>query len=127
MKLLKHLKRSERGSALVEQLVVLSVIGLAMATAMVGVSTGAIGLRNSRANGQAMTLAAAQMEWVKSQPFSASATSYPLGVTAPTGFTVDTVAAPVADADTNVQTITVTVARNGATLVSVEDLKVNRP
>lgn len=112
---------------LVEQLVILGVVGLALAAAMTGVSTAAIGLTTSRSSNEAVNLAAAQIEYAKSQPFTASATSYPLGVSAPQGVTVFTEAQPVLGADTNVQRVVVTVVKGGKTLATMESLKVNRP
>lgn len=116
----------ERGTTLVENLALLSVVSLALAAAMTAVGTGALGLNKSTAHNRALQLATAQMESVKAQPWVASATTYPLGVTVPSSFAVATSAQPVSGADPNVQRVVVTVSKSGQPVVTLETLKVNR-
>lgn len=119
--------KKEAGMILAEQVVVLGIVGLAMTAALGAAGTGALGLNVSTSRDQAVSLAMAQMEYVKGQGFLPAPASYPLGVAAPSGFSLSTVAEPLLGGDANIQRIQVAVTRNGKPVLSLESLKVNRP
>ncbi|MBI4337345.1 MAG: hypothetical protein HY683_05905 [Chloroflexi bacterium] len=112
---------------LVEQLVILGIVGVALATALVALAAASRALGTSGARGQAVALAVGQMEHVKGLALEPGAITYPLGVSPTEGLSVSTIAGPLAGADDNVQKVIVTVNQNGRALLVLEGLKVNRP
>lgn len=118
---------SQSGMTMVEQLVVLGVVGLALTAALAAVGTGAHGLTATTTQNQALALAVSQMESIKSQPYSASAVTYPTGPAVPAAYTLSTGVASIPGTNTSVQKVTVTIVRNGKTVLTLEDLKLDRP
>ncbi len=110
-----------------EQVVAVSVMGLALATALGAVGTGALAQRATAFRDDALALAEAQMEYVKSQPFSAAPATYPLGVTAPSGFSLSTTSQTLPSTDSHVERVQVTVLKNGVVVGYLEGYKVSRP
>lgn len=119
--------RGQAGVTLVETIVALSIVGLAMAAFAVATGTSALSLKSVMSENQAASLALAQIEYLKGQPFNASASTYATGVTVPQGYTLATAVLPVAGADSNVQLVRITVTRGGATVLVLDSLKLNRP
>ena len=118
---------NEKGSTLVEQILLTGIVGLTLAVALTALSTTALGLNNAAAKSEAMALATGQLEHVRNVAFAAAATTYAAGVTPPDGYALSTAAAPVPSTNGNIQKITVSVTRAGKTLVTLEALKMNRP
>ena len=112
---------------LVEQLVVLAIVGLALAAALGAAGTGALGLNVSISTDQGVSLAQGQMEYVKAQSFLSAPATYPLGVAVPSGFAVSAVAESLPGGDANIQQVVITVTQDGKTVLTLEGLKVNRP
>jgi type II secretory pathway pseudopilin PulG len=119
--------RRQRGALLIEQLVVVGVVGVAIPALLTAVATSSIGLNTSTEKDQAVNLAVTQMEFVKNHPFVAAPATYPLGVSVPSGYSVTTVAELVSGADANVQRVLVVVSRASKPRTQIEGLKVNRP
>lgn len=112
---------------LVEALIVVGIVGFALAGMLGALSTGALGLKSLTSRNTAASLAGAQMEYIRAQPFTAPPTSYSSGVTAPSGFSVASEGQTVPGTDANIQRVIVTVMRNGQTITTLESLKVNHP
>ena len=117
--------RSEAGIGLVEVLVATTVLALTLVAFLAALSTGSIGVGTSEERVIAENLARSQLEYTKSQAYLAAPASYAT-VTPPAGFAVSADATSIAEGDSAVQRITVTVSRGSATLLVVEDFKVDR-
>jgi hypothetical protein len=76
----------------------------------------------------AENLARSQLEYTKSQTYIPLPNAVYATVTPPAGYTVAVEAAEILtpSTDTAIEKITVTVSRDGQSLLSVEDFKVNR-
>lgn len=125
--MIRNLLRSQSGSTLVEQLVMIGVVGTVLAASLGALGTGAVGLRIAAARDRAMQLAITQAEYVKTQEYVDSPATYPISVSVPQGFSLTAVGEPVAGADSNVQRVIVSVVSGGQTLLVLEELKVRRP
>jgi type II secretory pathway pseudopilin PulG len=117
--------RGERGITLVESLVAIAILGGGILTLVLAMSSGALAVRENDRQSIAQGLARAQLEYTKSYAFNPSATTYP-AVSAPEGYAVAVVVAPVPGTNSNIQKITANVTRDGAVVITAEDYKVNR-
>jgi len=123
---------SQEGFGLVEVLVAVAILGMTLVALLAALSTGAIGVATKDEQVTAANLARSQLEYTRDQPYAAPPGGY-LTVTPPAGYTVsvqadsvpEATSVPGADPST-IQKITVTVTRNGETLLTVEDFKVDR-
>ena len=117
----------EEGLGLVEVLVAVAILGMTVVALLAAISTGSIGVSTTEESVTAANLARSQLEYTRSQPYDDVPAAYAT-VTPPAGYTVsaDASAIPEAGPDPSIQKITVTVARNGETLLTVEDFKVDR-
>jgi Tfp pilus assembly protein PilV len=120
----KQIMRRQKGIGLVETLVAVAILGTAIITFITALSTGAISVGDNDQETIAQRLAQSQMESTKSLAFAPSGV-YPT-ITTPAGYTLTVNAASVAGTDANIQKITVTVQRNGLSIFTVADYKVNR-
>lgn len=123
----RRLVDGSEGVALVEVLVAVAIIGIALVVLLSAVSTGSIGVAETEERVTAENLARSQLEYTKSQAYLAAPASYAT-VTPPSGYAVSAEAASIEDPETDgyIQKITVTVTREGETLLTVEDYKVDR-
>jgi len=112
---------------LVEVLVAVAIVGMTVVALLAAISTGSIGVTTTDSEVTAANLARSQLEYTRSQPYVEVPTEYAT-VTPPAGYTVSVQAASILEpaTDANIQRITVTVARDGETLATVEDFKVKR-
>lgn len=124
-KLKRPLVNGEGGVALVEVLVAVAIIGITLVVFVSAVSTGSVGVAKTEEQVTAENLVRSQLEYTKSQTYLAAPASYAT-VTPPAGYAISAEAASIPDADSSIQKITVTVTREGETLVTVEDFKVER-
>lgn len=113
------------GVGLVETLVAVAILGVTLVTLLAAISTGSIGVATTEERVTAENLARSQLEYTKSQAYLTAPASYAT-VTPPAGYTVSAEATSIPEGDISVQKITVTVARDGDTLLTVEDYKVDR-
>jgi len=118
---------SERGVGLVETLIAVAILGLTLTVLLAAVSTGSLAVSRADERAVAENLARSQLEYTKSQTYIPLPAVYAT-VTPPAGYTVAVAAAaiPTPSTDAAIEKITVTVSRNGQSLFSVEDFKVNR-
>jgi len=124
-KLRRALVDGQEGVALVEVLVAVAIIGITLVVFLSAVSTGSVGVAKTEERVTAENLARSQLEYTKSQTYLAAPASYAT-VTPSAGYAVSAEGASIPDADSSIQKITVIVTRDGETLVTVEDFKVDR-
>ena len=119
--------QDQRGLGLVESLAAVAILGTAVVAFVVALSAGSIAVREQGQQVVAQSLVQTQLEYTKSYPYDAGATTYPT-VDTPAGYSISVEVDPIleADSDTDIQEITVTVAHDGEDLLTVEDYKVNR-
>ena len=120
---------SQEGFGLVEVLVAVAILGMTLVALLAALSTGAIGVATKDEQVTAANLARSQLEYTRSQPYAELYET----VTPLAGYTVsvqadsvpEATSVPGADPST-IQKITVTVTRDGETLLTVGDFKVDR-
>ena len=125
--------RGESGFTLVEQIVTLAILGLVLTAAMAALATGALGLNVATSRNEAMNLAQAQMECIKTAnyPYDVNVIPCDMSTSRYTLTTaIDDAVCPGAIPNSrppDVQRIEVTVTRGSNVVLCLEDLKVNRP
>ena len=117
--------RSEQGFTLVEALISVAILTLALVVFLSGLSAGVLSAGHSDRLSAAHELARSQMEYTKDAPFQAAPSSYPT-VTPPASYGVSAAASAVGGGDARVQIVTVTVTKDGATVFTLQGLKVDR-
>ena len=115
----------ERGFGLVETLAAVAILGVVVVAFVVGLSSGAIAVREGNQELVAQSLAQTQLEYVKGYPYDPAATTYP-AVGRPEGYSICVEVGSIPDTDTDIQKITVTISRDEEDILTVEDYKVNR-
>lgn len=119
----RSLSWDERGTTLVEQLVVLALLAIALSGFLLALSTGLVVSRQADDSAAAEYLARSQLEYTKDYTYTLGATSYP-AITPSQGYSIS-VAASSLYSDT-IQVITVTVSNTVKTLFQIEGYKVKR-
>lgn len=117
--------KSQRGSFLVEAVVVLSVFSVLGLAVMRGVQTSYIGKRGFDIQSTAENLIRNQMESVFSEAYTPPGNSY-TSVTAPSNFSVSADAVTYDIGSTNIETVRVTVSHLGQPVKVTETLRSNR-
>ncbi len=117
--------RSESGVALLEVLVAVAIMGGALMVFVGGLSTGLLSTGQSDRLSTAHELARSQMEFTKNDAFQPAPFAYAT-VTPPATYTVTSTASTITGGDANVETITVSVSKDGNAVFTLESLKVNR-
>jgi Tfp pilus assembly protein PilV len=115
----------QAGVGLVETLIAVAILSVTLVALLAAISTGSRGVAITEERVTAENLARSQMEYAKSEPYLTAPASYAT-VTPPAGYTVSAEATSIPGGDSFIQKITVTVARDGVTLLTVEDYKVDR-
>ncbi len=115
----------QEGVGLVETLVAVAILGATLVVLLTAISTGVIGVATTEQRVTAENLARSQLEYTKSQTYATAPASYAT-VTPPAGYAVTAAATSITEGDGAIQKITVTVTRDGETLLTVEGYKVNR-
>jgi type II secretory pathway pseudopilin PulG len=116
---------SERGVGLVETLVAVAILGMTLTVLLSAVSTGSLAVSRADERAVAENLARSQLEYTKSQAYVAPPAVYAT-VTPPVGYSLTVDATSIPDTDDAIEKITVSVSRDGRTLLSLEDYKVDR-
>jgi len=109
----------------VETLIAVAILGTAIVAFVVSLSVGSLAVNALDKETIAQGLAQTQMEYIKNYLYDPGATTYPI-LTPPATYSVTVSVSAVPGADTNIQKITVTVSKDGVSLVTVTDYKVNR-
>jgi type II secretory pathway pseudopilin PulG len=119
--------RSEQGFTLVEALVSVAILTLALVVFISGLSTGVLSTSHSDRLSTAHELARSQMEYVKELPYQPAPATYAT-VTPTAGYTVSAAAAdlPGVVSDASIQLVTVSVAKDGAPVFTLEGYRVDR-
>jgi type II secretory pathway pseudopilin PulG len=117
--------RGETGVTLVESLVAIALLGGVVLTLVLTMSGGALAVRENDRQVTAQGLARTQLEYVKSYPYDAGATTYPT-VSAPGGYGITVGVSAVPGGDNDIQKITATITHDGAVILTAEEYKVNR-
>lgn len=130
---------NETGLGLVESLVAVAILGIAITAFITSLSTGTIAAREGDQGATAQSLACAQLEYTKNYPYNAAATTYPYAytydktynpnpITLPAGYDISVVVSsiPEAGGNTDIQKVTVTISRDGVSVLTVADYKVKR-
>ncbi|MBI2836561.1 MAG: hypothetical protein HYX85_02580 [Chloroflexi bacterium] len=110
----------ERGAGLVESLIAVAILGTALVAAISALSTGSLAVRVAGQDTMAQSLARTNLEAIKAISYNETGT---YSAVIEPGYDVSIDFSPIAD---NITKVTVTVSRDGATLLAVEDYKVNR-
>ena len=118
-------RKSQRGFGLVETLMAIALAGTAVTAFVLALSTGSIAVNEHDGQTVAQQLAQSQLEYVKSYTYDAGAVTYP-AIAAPTGYAISVGVGTVPNTDNTIQAITVTVTRDGDTVLAVENYKVDR-
>lgn len=111
----------ESGGWLVESLIAVAILGTALVAAISALSTGSLAVRVAGQDTMAQSLARTNLEVIKAASYNETYSSV-----SETGYDVSVSVSPIGENITNIQKVTVTVSRDGATLLTVEDYKVNR-
>jgi type II secretory pathway pseudopilin PulG len=117
--------RDERGIGLAESLVSIAIIGVTAVTFITALSTGVLAVRESDQEAVAQQLARTQLEYLKSLPYDATGDTY-LTVDTPSGYIISLETDAFIYADTDIQELTVTVHRDGESILTVAAYKVKR-
>ena len=115
----------QKGMSMLEALVSIGILGGVVMTFIFGMSGGALAVKE---NGQELTvqnLARNQMEYIKSYPYSANATTYPK-ISTPPGYSIAVRVTTVPKTNANIQKVTANVSRESVLLMTISDYKVNR-
>ena len=117
--------QDQRGLGLAETLVAVAILGTAVVSFVVSLSTGSLAVNEQDKETVAQTLAQSQIEYTKNYAYNPAAATYP-AVAAPAGYSITVGVSSVAGTDSNMQKITVNVLRAGSSVLLVSDYKVNR-
>lgn len=117
--------RSEGGFALTESLIAVAILGMTLVVFIAGLSTGLLATGQADRLSTAHELARSQMEYTKNDTFNAAPYTYAT-VTPPATYAVTSTASTISGGDANVESITVSVSKDGVAVFSLEGYKVNR-
>jgi len=116
---------SQKGIGLVETLMAVAILGTAVVAFVAALSVGSLTASEQNRETTAQGLAQTQMEYTKNYPYAAGAVTYP-ALTAPATYSVTIAVVAVPGADTNIQKVTVTVFKEGISVLAISDYKVKR-
>ena len=123
-------KEAQSGTAFIETLVALALLGLVALAFLSGLTTTSRAEIISDEQSTAESLARSQMDFVKEADYAPEATSYsPAAIpsdTDYTGYSATVAALPLHSPDDGIQKITVTIQRSGNTILVLEGYKVDR-
>ncbi|MBA7564677.1 hypothetical protein ES708_06344 [subsurface metagenome] len=137
-RVVKKLRGSERGMALIETLVALAILGLVAVAFINGLATVAKATYITDVRTTAESLTRSGVEYLKSQSYINYADpghgEY-LSITPPAGYNIEITVVPIDPVtklplpsvqDDGLQKITVAIIHKGKTVISIEDYKVER-
>ena len=118
-------RRRQRGLFLLEVVVALAITASAGAATLGMISVSAIGSLSALDRTTASVLATSQAEEIQVAPFVATPGEYP-AVPSPPGFEVSNRTVPFPGGDEAIQTVYITVTKEGEPILTVEIVKVDR-
>ena len=133
----KALLKCQRGVSLVESLVAVAILGVSLIAIPPALSTGALAVSAIDQEAVAQSLAQSQLAHTKSYPYDPEAVSYPsVGtydathnpnpLTIPEGYSITVGVSSIPDTDDDIQKVTVTIFRDGESVLEIADFKANR-
>ncbi len=111
---------------MVESLIAVAIVGIAVTTLIVTLSTGSIAGQRTDQRVTAENLARTQLEYTKGQSYRVAPAVYDTITPLPAGYSITAEASSISGRDTDIQRITVTVIYDGDTVLLMEDFKVDR-
>lgn len=121
----RRLVKGQGGLGLAETLVAVGILGTGVVALVGAMSAGSLAVGEQAQQATVQRLAAQQMETVKAAPYDITGASY-VTVGAPAGYAVEVNVDSGIYTTTDIQLVTVTVTRDGADVLTIEDYKVNR-
>lgn len=118
-------RRRQRGLFLLEVVVALAITASAGAATLSMISVAAIGSSSTLERTTASILATSQAEEIQVAPFVATPGEYP-AIPSPPGFGVSNRTSPFPGGDEAIQTVYITVTKDGEPILTVEIVKVDR-
>jgi type II secretory pathway pseudopilin PulG len=110
---------------MIEMMLAVAIVGTAMFAVVTAFSTSSKTSSFAREITTAEWLATSQMELVRTATYQLTPNTY-TDVPAPTGYSIANVTSAISGGDVNIQIVTITVSRGGASIHESSTLKVNR-
>lgn len=124
---LQRLLRNQRGALLLEALIAVALLTSVMSAAVAGLSTGSIAVGITDEKVTTNNIARSQLEYTLNDAFCAAPCTYAvMPSTLPAGYTVTSEAVAYSPPDPNLETLVVTVYRDGQAIAVVKGIKANR-
>ena len=117
--------QDQRGVGMVETIIAVAILGTAVVAFVSALSAGSIAVRWGDEQAVANRLVRTQLEYTKSLPYDAGATTY-TAVDTPEGYTISVQVSSIPGTDEDIQKVTVSVIREAEAILTIEDYKVNR-
>lgn len=117
--------RDEAGFSLVESLVAVAILGVSLTALISNLSVGSLAVNLQNESTLAQQLAQTQMETIKAAAYDSTGASYTL-ISSPEGYAVSVNTDSAIYSNSHIQKITVNVAHDGVTVITLEDYKVDR-
>lgn len=117
--------RSQRGFMMIEMMLAVAIVGTAMFAVVSAFSTSARASVFMQETATAQWLATSQIEFIRTAEYVNTPGTYE-NVPSPAGYTVANTTSTVTGGDSNIQTVTVTIAKSGEVVYTTSTVKVNR-
>jgi type II secretory pathway pseudopilin PulG len=108
-----------------ESLIAVAILSMTLVVFLGGLSTGLLATGQADRLSTAHELARSQMEYTKNDIFHAAPFTYAT-VTPPATYAVTSTASTISGGDASMETLTVSVSKDGIAVFSLEGYKVNR-
>ena len=122
-RLARRFKGGNSGALMVEALIAVLIFTMLGVAALIGLQTTLTAGNRTQGQSIAESVARSQMEFVFSQAYQDPPTAYPT-VTPPTGYSVTANASEAQPGVSTLQRVTVSVSREGRTLLEMETFRV---
>ncbi len=123
--LARYAHGDQKGSVILEAVIAVAILAFVLVAAARALSAGSIGVNTVNNHTTAQNLARSQLAYAQGETYCAPPCSYPT-IVPPTGYTITASATSFLGADTHLEYVTVTVSRDGGSVVQITGIKVNR-